>query len=65
MQKVVVCNFDSKLCYNLHFTGVHLNPNLILFIFLPPLLFESSSAMEIHQFKACFVKMKVKACLYM
>lgn len=28
-----------------------INPNLILFIFLPALLFESSFAMEIHQIK--------------
>jgi len=40
---------------------VHINPNLILFTFLPPLLFESSFAIEIHQFKKCFVQMVLLA----
>lgn len=40
---------------------VHINPNLILFTFLPPLLFESSFAMDIHQFKKCFVQMVLLA----
>lgn len=38
-----------------------INPNLILFIFLPALLFESSFAMEIHQIKRCMVQMVLLA----
>lgn len=30
-------------------TGSTINPKLILFVFLPALLFESSFVMEIHQ----------------
>lgn len=38
-----------------------INPNLILFVFLPALLFESSFAMEIHQIKRCMVQMVLLA----
>lgn len=39
----------------------NINPNLILFVFLPALLFESSFAMEIHQIKRCMVQMVLLA----
>lgn len=39
----------------------NINPNLILFVFLPALLFESSFAMEIHQIKRCLVQMVLLA----
>ncbi|KAL3682883.1 hypothetical protein R1sor_000905 [Riccia sorocarpa] len=39
----------------------HINPNLILFVFLPALLFESSFALEIHQIKRCIVQMLLLA----
>jgi hypothetical protein len=32
-----------------------INPSLILFIFLPALLFESSFYMDVHQIRVCFV----------
>lgn len=35
----------------------NISPSLILFVFLPALLFESSVAMEVHQIKRCFVQM--------
>ncbi|KAJ7546491.1 hypothetical protein O6H91_08G041700 [Diphasiastrum complanatum] len=38
-----------------------INPNLILFVFLPALLFESSFAMDIHQIKRCMVQMLLLA----
>lgn len=33
--------------------GAKIDPNLILFVFLPALLFESSFAMDFHQIKVC------------
>eukprot|EP00252_Welwitschia_mirabilis_P008895 TRINITY_DN21146_c0_g1_i2.p1 TRINITY_DN21146_c0_g1~~TRINITY_DN21146_c0_g1_i2.p1 ORF type:complete len:1146 (+),score=210.80 TRINITY_DN21146_c0_g1_i2:272-3709(+) len=39
----------------------NINPNLILFVFLPALLFESSFAMELHQIKRCLVQMLLLA----
>ncbi|KAJ0988445.1 hypothetical protein J5N97_006801 [Dioscorea zingiberensis] len=38
-----------------------INPNLLLFGFLPALLFESSFAMEVHQIKRCMVQMLLLA----
>ncbi|GLJ39011.1 hypothetical protein SUGI_0795200 [Cryptomeria japonica] len=38
-----------------------INPNLILYIFLPALLFESSFAMELHQIKRCMAQMVLLA----
>lgn len=35
------------------FAGAGINPDLILFVFLPALLFESSFAMHFHQIKVC------------
>ncbi|MCO5555571.1 hypothetical protein L7F22_009116 [Adiantum nelumboides] len=39
----------------------NISPSLILFVFLPALLFESSFAMEIHQIKRCLVQMVLLA----
>ncbi|KAL2611522.1 hypothetical protein R1flu_023214 [Riccia fluitans] len=39
----------------------HINPNLILFVFLPALLFESSFAMEFHQIRRCIAQMLLLA----
>ncbi|BBN12428.1 Na+:H+ antiporter [Marchantia polymorpha subsp. ruderalis] len=39
----------------------HINPDLILFVFLPALLFESSFAMELHQIKRCINQMLLLA----
>eukprot|EP00249_Psilotum_nudum_P020794 c27850_g1_i1 orf=499-4035(-) len=38
-----------------------INPSLILFVFLPALLFESSFAMEVHQLKRCLLQMVLLA----
>lgn len=38
-----------------------ISPSLILFVFLPSLLFESSFAMEVHQIKRCLVQMVLLA----
>ncbi|CAM6099086.1 unnamed protein product [Calypogeia fissa] len=38
-----------------------INPELILFVFLPALLFESSFVMEIHQIKRCIMQMVLLA----
>ncbi len=35
------------------FPGAKINPSLILFIFLPALLFESSFYMDVHQMWVC------------
>ncbi|KAJ3672840.1 hypothetical protein LUZ60_006214 [Juncus effusus] len=39
----------------------NINPNLLLSVFLPALLFESSFSMEIHQIKKCMVQMLLLA----
>ncbi|KAG6544478.1 hypothetical protein Mapa_014116 [Marchantia paleacea] len=39
----------------------NINPDLILFVFLPALLFESSFAMELHQIKRCLNQMLLLA----
>ncbi|KAI5075495.1 hypothetical protein GOP47_0009571 [Adiantum capillus-veneris] len=39
----------------------NISPSLILFVFLPALLFESSFAMEVHQIKRCLVQMVLLA----
>ncbi|XP_020699162.1 sodium/hydrogen exchanger 8 isoform X1 [Dendrobium catenatum] len=39
----------------------NINPDLLLFVFLPALLFESSFAMEVHQIKRCFMQMLLLA----
>ncbi|KAH9309627.1 hypothetical protein KI387_037538, partial [Taxus chinensis] len=39
----------------------NINPDLILFIFLPPLLFESTFSMEAHQVKRCLGQMVLLA----
>ncbi|OAY77908.1 Sodium/hydrogen exchanger 7 [Ananas comosus] len=39
----------------------NINPNLLLAVFLPALLFESSFAMEVHQIKKCMVQMLLLA----
>ncbi|KAM0936277.1 putative cyclic nucleotide-binding domain, cation/H+ exchanger, rmlC-like jelly roll [Dioscorea sansibarensis] len=39
----------------------NINPNLLLFGFLPALLFESSFAMEVHQIKRCMAQMVLLA----
>nr|UUA47112.1 salt overly sensitive 1 [Lilium pumilum] len=39
----------------------NINPNLLLSVFLPALLFESSFAMEVHQIKRCMVQMLLLA----
>ncbi|KAH7444409.1 hypothetical protein KP509_02G077000 [Ceratopteris richardii] len=52
---------------NLHALGdsielwSNISPNLILFVFLPALLFESSFSMEVHQIKRCVVQMVLLA----
>lgn len=33
--------------------GANINPELLLAVFLPALLFESSFLMEVHQIKVC------------
>ncbi|XP_024527647.1 sodium/hydrogen exchanger 8 [Selaginella moellendorffii] len=38
-----------------------INPNLILFVFLPALLFDSSFSMEFHQIKRCIIQMLLLA----
>eukprot|EP01018_Ginkgo_biloba_P018452 Gb_13801 [translate_table: standard] len=38
-----------------------INPDLMLFVFLPPLLFESTFSMEYHQIKRCLVQMVLLA----
>ncbi|KAG0469711.1 hypothetical protein HPP92_016411 [Vanilla planifolia] len=39
----------------------NINPNLLLSVFLPALLFESSFAMEVHQIKRCLMQMLLLA----
>ncbi|KAK1263900.1 Sodium/hydrogen exchanger 7 [Acorus gramineus] len=39
----------------------HIDPSLLLSVFLPALLFESSFAMEVHQIKRCMVQMLLLA----
>ncbi|GAB4848155.1 Son of sevenless 1 [Ancistrocladus abbreviatus] len=39
----------------------HINPDLLLAVFLPALLFESSFSMEVHQIKKCAVQMLLLA----
>ncbi|KAA8529903.1 hypothetical protein F0562_034493 [Nyssa sinensis] len=39
----------------------NIDPNLLLAVFLPALLFESSFAMEVHQIKRCMVQMLLLA----
>ncbi|GMH06736.1 hypothetical protein Nepgr_008576 [Nepenthes gracilis] len=39
----------------------HINPDLLLAVFLPALLFESSFSMEIHQIKRCIMQMLLLA----
>ncbi|XP_078171756.1 sodium proton exchanger, putative (NHX7) (SOS1) [Carex rostrata] len=39
----------------------NINPNLLLSVFLPALLFESSFSMEVHQIKKCMVQMVLLA----
>ncbi|KAJ8635853.1 hypothetical protein MRB53_010120 [Persea americana] len=39
----------------------NINPDLLLAVFLPALLFESSFAMEVHQIKRCMVQMLLLA----
>jgi NhaP-type Na+/H+ or K+/H+ antiporter len=39
----------------------NIDPELILFLFLPALLFESSFAMDFHQIKRCFFQMLLLA----
>lgn len=39
----------------------NISPSLILFVFLPALLFESSFAMEVHQIKRCIMQMVLLA----
>lgn len=39
----------------------NINPNLLLSVFLPALLFESSFAMEVHQIKRCMAQMLLLA----
>lgn len=39
----------------------NINPSLILFVFLPALLFDSSFSMEVHQIKRCLVQMVLLA----
>lgn len=39
----------------------NIDPDLILFLFLPALLFESSFAMDFHQIKRCFFQMLLLA----
>ena len=50
--KQVVCFMIGFL-----FAGAGINPDLILFVFLPALLFESSFAMHFHQIKVCVTEM--------
>ncbi|XP_024527441.1 sodium/hydrogen exchanger 8 [Selaginella moellendorffii] len=39
----------------------NIHPNLILYVFLPALLFESSFSMEVHQIKRCLLQMVLLA----
>ncbi|XP_061986019.1 sodium/hydrogen exchanger 8-like isoform X1 [Populus nigra] len=39
----------------------HIDPDLLLAVFLPALLFESSFSMEVHQIKRCMVQMLILA----
>ncbi|XP_068662664.1 sodium/hydrogen exchanger 8 isoform X2 [Aristolochia californica] len=39
----------------------NINPDLLLCVFLPALLFESSFALEVHQIKRCFAQMVILA----
>ncbi|KAM7269962.1 hypothetical protein ACFE04_029176 [Oxalis oulophora] len=41
--------------------GAHIDPDLLLAVFLPALLFESSFSMEIHQIKRCMPQMLLLA----
>ncbi|KAF8655896.1 hypothetical protein HU200_060850 [Digitaria exilis] len=41
--------------------GANINPDLLLAVFLPALLFESSFSMEIHQIKRCMAQMVLLA----
>lgn len=42
------------LLSNTH-SGASIDPDLLLAVFLPALLFESSFAMEVHQIKVCLI----------
>ncbi|TQD74358.1 hypothetical protein C1H46_040114 [Malus baccata] len=41
--------------------GANIDPDLLLAVFLPALLFESSFSMEVHQIKRCMVQMMILA----
>uniref|UniRef100_A0A0D9Y1X9 Cyclic nucleotide-binding domain-containing protein n=1 Tax=Leersia perrieri TaxID=77586 RepID=A0A0D9Y1X9_9ORYZ len=41
--------------------GANINPDLLLAVFLPALLFESSFSMEVHQIKKCMAQMVLLA----
>ncbi|XP_056165023.1 sodium/hydrogen exchanger 8-like isoform X1 [Syzygium oleosum] len=43
------------------FFGADIDPDLLLAVFLPPLLFESSFSMDSHQIKKCMVQMLLLA----
>ncbi|XP_031384189.1 sodium/hydrogen exchanger 7 isoform X2 [Punica granatum] len=63
----IFCNETYKLEYGTHHhlgkigDGIRIwagiNPDLLLAVFLPALLFESSFAMEVHQIKRCIAQM--------
>jgi NhaP-type Na+/H+ or K+/H+ antiporter len=41
------------------YAGANIDPNLLLAVFLPALLFESSFSMEVHQIKVSFLYLLV------
>ncbi|GAQ89279.1 Na+/H+ antiporter [Klebsormidium nitens] len=64
---IILGALDQKLHNGLRTLGesiqiwANIEPGLILFIFLPALLFESSMSMEIHQVRKCLLQMSLLA----
>lgn len=51
-----------RFMIGLLFAGAGINPDLILFVFLPALLFESSFAMHFHQIKVHVTETTGSSC---